>query len=111
MRTRTMSTRNPARWLLGSRIAVLRTRPALCGLLLLTSSCAYMKMNPPPDVDKSPFPPAAADNSCWAATASNMLAGAGYGDGNTVQARAQDIYGELIAQFGLVSGWADTGLT
>jgi hypothetical protein len=73
-----------------------------------------MKMDPPPDVDKGPPPPPppAVDNSCWEATAANMLAGAGYGSGNTVQARANDIYGDMVAQYGKANGgWTDTALT
>lgn len=81
----------------------------LIGVLL--ASCSYMKMNPPPDVDKNPFPPAVGDNSCWMATASNMLAGAGYGSGSTVQTRAEDIYNDLTANFGVMNGgWTDTAL-
>lgn len=83
--------------------------------ILLVVSCAptppYMKMDPPPDVDKGP-PPPPGDNSCWLATASNMLAGAGYGTGDTVQARADEIYGEMVAQYGTANtGWTDTALT
>ena len=63
----------------------------------LGSGCVYMKMNPPPDADKA-FQ--TGNNSCYLATAANMLAGAGYGDGTTVQARADDIYGDLTGQFG-----------
>ena len=63
-------------------------------LLLLAVSCPYQKMNPAPDVDKGP-PAPAIDNSCWMATAANMLAGAGYGNGNTVQQRAEDIYADI----------------
>jgi hypothetical protein len=41
-----------------------------------------------------------------------MLAGAGYGNGATVQARADDIYQDMIAQFGVAnSGWTDTALS
>jgi len=36
------------------------------------------------------------DKSCWLAAAANMLAGAGYGIGNTVQARAEDIYIDMM---------------
>lgn len=78
---------------------------------ILSVSCIYMKMKPPADADK---PTLAGNNSCWLATASNMLAGAGYGDGNTIQARADDIYGELTdpINFGTANGgWADTALT
>lgn len=89
-----------------------KTHTRVLGLMavaLLTSSCAYMKMDPPPDVDKANL---AGNNSCYLATASNMLAGAGYGDGNSVQARADDIYGDLTGQFGIAnSGWTDTALS
>jgi hypothetical protein len=77
--------------------------------LVLCTSCVYMKMEPPPDVDKAFLNN---NNSCYLATASNMLAGAGYGNGATVQARADDIYGNLTANFGTAnSGWADTALS
>src|SRR5687767_7785530 len=77
--------------------------------LLLATSCTYMKMNPAPDADK---PSLSGDNSCYLATAANMLAGAGYGNGTTVQARANDIYGELTTNFGIANtGWVDTALT
>jgi hypothetical protein len=58
------------------------------------ASAQYMKMDPPPDVDKT-----SSNNSCWLATAANMLAGAGYGDGANVQDRADDIYAELVAHY------------
>lgn len=67
-------------------------------------------MNPAADVDKSTSatPP---DNSCYLATASNMLAGAGYGTGTSIQARADDIYQDMIAQFGIANrGWTDTAM-
>lgn len=86
-------------------------------LAFLCVSCTcipvYMKMNPPPDVDKAFLsnPALPSDNSCWLATAANMLAGAGYGSGNTVQDRADEIYGELVAEFGTADGgWTDTAL-
>jgi len=78
-------------------------------MLVFTTSCAYMKMNPPPDADKTFL---ANNNSCYLATASNMLAGAGYGTGNTVQDRADDVYGDMINQFGTLNGgWTDAALT
>lgn len=81
------------------------------GIACLLSSCSYMKMNPPADNDKV-FVPGVANNSCWNATAANMLAGAGYGDGTTVQARAADIYGDMIAQYTTVPrGWPDAALS
>jgi len=58
------------------------------------ASAQYMKMDPPPDVDKT-----SSNNSCWLATAANMLAGAGYGAGANVQDRADDIYAELVAHY------------
>jgi hypothetical protein len=84
---------------------------ALCLIIVLSvlfSGCVYMKMDPPADVDKSG---ASNDNSCYAAAASNMLAGAGYGNGATLQARAEDIYADMIAHFGIANGgWMDTAL-
>lgn len=78
-------------------------------VMIFLSSCTYMKMNPPPDADKAFL---AGNNSCFQATAANMLAGAGYGDGATVQARADDIYAELIGHYGTaLGGWTDTALT
>jgi hypothetical protein len=92
----------------------------ISAVLLLFTSCKYMKMDPPPDVEKGPPVPTVPcepgddinDNSCWLATASNMLAGAGYGTGNTVQARAEEIYGEMVANFGKeCGGWTDAALS
>jgi hypothetical protein len=54
-----------------------------------------------PDVDKAAgaVPP---DNSCWQATAANLLAGAGWGKaGNTPQQNANAIYGHMTTHFGL----------
>jgi hypothetical protein len=69
----------------------------------------YLLMNPPPDADKPGIP---GDNTCYAATASNMLAGAGYGNGATVQARAMDIYSQMVANYGTANGgWVDSALT
>lgn len=80
-------------------------------LVLFTSSCAYYrKMNPPADADKPGG--GGVDNSCYLATAANMLAGAGYGTGASLQARADDIYQDLIAQFGIANGgWVDVALS
>lgn len=72
----------------------------------------YMKMNPPADSDK-PLPVPAGDNSCYLHTAANMLAGAGYGNGNTVQIRADDIWADMSAAFGANGGnggWIDAAL-
>lgn len=88
--------RNCLRWL----VAV--------GLCVFCTSCIYMKMSPPPDVDKAFL---TGNNSCYLATASNMLAGAGYGSGNIVQDRADEIYGEMVARFGTDNGgWTDAAL-
>ena len=68
-------------------------------------------MDPPPDTDKV-TPIASNDNSCWLATAANLLAGAGYGNGTTVQARAKEIYDQLVIQFTKPpGGWTDTAIT
>lgn len=79
---------------------------AILAMSFLTS-CTYMKMNPPPDTDK-----VGVNNSCYLATAANMLAGAGYGNGASVQDRAEDIYSDLTAHFGVANGgWTDTALS
>ena len=54
--------------------------------------------DPVPDVDKT-----TPDRTCWLATAANMLGAAGYGDGATAQERAEAIYDQLVAQYGV--GW------
>lgn len=82
-------------------------------LILLGASCPYQKMKPAPDADKGPPVPAPpnVDNSCWMATAANMLAGAGYGDGSTVQQRTEDIYADMVAHYGKTNrGWPLTAL-
>ena len=82
----------------------------ISAVLLLFTSCKYMKMDPPPDVDKAGG--VGTDNSCWMATASNMLAGAGYGTGTDVQARADEIYSEMVSNYGIANGgWADVALS
>jgi hypothetical protein len=87
------------------------------GLLFLVALCPalawsqWMKMDPPPDVDKAAHGDTGT-NSCWLATAANMLAGAGYGTGKTVQQRADDIYNDLVANYGTANGgWADTAIS
>jgi len=75
-----------------------------------TTLADWMKMDPPPDVDKSAHGHTGT-STCWLATAANMLAGAGYGDGKTVQERADDIYKELVAHYGTGSGWTDTAIS
>ncbi len=74
-------------------------------LAIIVTGCTppYMKMNPPADSDK-PLPVPAGDNSCWLHSAANMLAGAGYGTGTTLQARADDIFADMNAQYGTANG-------
>ena len=71
----------------------------------------FLRLNPPADADK-PFPVPAGDFSCWLATAANMLAAAGYGQGNTLQARADNIYyDDLIPHFTTkYPGWPDVAI-
>ena len=82
------------------------------------SAFADWQRSPASDVDKeflwNSVDPPSPDNSCWIATAANMLAGAGYGNGATIQERAEDIYGDLIAwqtDSGNTTGVADGGWT
>ncbi|MCJ7576711.1 MAG: hypothetical protein MUO80_08610 [Dehalococcoidia bacterium] len=99
---RTLS-RSLALLLVGVVLAILAL-PAL-------ASADWRKMDPPPDVDKSAHGHTGT-MTCWQATAANMLAGAGYGDGTTVQQRADDIYNELVAHYGTANGgWPDTALS
>ncbi len=74
----------------------------------------WQKMDTVPDVDKSAHDHEDED-SCWMASAANMLAAAGYGDGSTVQARADDIYKEMtdhcIFLYGvIIGGWTDEAI-
>jgi hypothetical protein len=72
----------------------------------------WLQTNSPPDVDKAEHMHGAKP-TCWVAAASNMLAGAGYGNGNTIQERADDVYTELCADPNIDCndyGWADTAL-
>lgn len=76
--------------------------------LMCGTALADWQRSPASDVDKEgtangegndnliPGVVAAPDNSCWLATASNMLAGAGYGSGATFQERADDIYFDML---------------
>lgn len=96
-------------------------RAFLIAISFLIASCVYMKMDPPADADKAGVanPPIVNDNSCWMATAANMLAGAGYGTGASLQARAVDIYNDLVAwqtsaanPTGIANGgWTDTAIS
>ena len=62
-------------------------------VILFISSCGYLQMNPPPDVNISEE---GTDESGWMAAAANMLAAAGYGNGKNVQEKAEDIYANLL---------------
>ncbi len=76
------------------------------------ASADWKKMEPPPDVDKITHHGTTNTMTCWLAVAANMLAGAGYGDGATVQQRADDIYNELVVKYGTSNGgWTDTAIT
>jgi len=55
--------------------------------------------NKVPDVDKSPPPLAANDMSCWLGVASNLLAGAGWGNNASAQQNADVIYNQLTTHF------------
>ncbi|MFA6135078.1 MAG: PEP-CTERM sorting domain-containing protein [Phycisphaerae bacterium] len=58
--------------------------------------------DPVPDVNKLG---GAQDNSCWLATAANMLAGAGWGlSDKTAQQNGDAIYGQLTGHFGTACG-------
>lgn len=99
------------------RVTLRQTHPfriivsLLCVVLIsIAATCWYQKMRPAADVDKGP-PAPAVDNSCWMATAANILAGAGYGNGNTVHQRADDIYADMVANFTKANrGWPQTAL-
>lgn len=60
---------------------------------------------PIPDVDKNNFPGHLGSNSCWQATAANILAAAGYGKpviaNPTAQQRADHIYTQLTNDLGV----------
>lgn len=88
---------------------LLKTLLGVLAFSVLVTACGYRKMDPPADSDKPGG--IGTDNSCYLATAANMLAGAGYGDGATLQVRSADIYGDLTGQFGVAnSGWTDVAL-
>ncbi|OXU14839.1 DUF7901 domain-containing protein [Sedimentisphaera salicampi] len=97
--------------------------------VLAASVFADWQRDPASDVDKefisgnegidTGTPPT--DNSCWMASASNLLAGAGYGSGATIQERAEDIYIDMLNWQATIDpsnthgtqdgGWIDTALT
>ncbi|MCP4708462.1 MAG: hypothetical protein GY869_07550, partial [Planctomycetes bacterium] len=67
--------------------------PGIC-----SGQIPWLKMNPPPDANSFNT------GASWLAVASNMLAGAGYGNGPTVQIRAQEILNNMTGQFGTSGG-------
>jgi len=83
--------------------------------VLLVSGLAWgdwLKTTNPPDVDKAEQNDIGKP-TCFIAAASNMLAGAGYGDGNTVQERADDIYYDMRHDNKIYKGrggWADVAM-
>ncbi len=51
------------------------------------------------------------DMTCWMATAANMLSGAGYGSGADEIARADDIYQDMLAHYGIYNGgWIEDAI-
>jgi hypothetical protein len=75
----------------------------------LPASADYLLINPPPDSDKPGGQ--GTDNSCWMHVASNMLAAAGYGNGATMQGRADDIFANMQAHYGILDGgWSDVAM-
>ncbi len=96
--------------------AVLLVSLVIVGLLVSTTWAQlpplYIGMSqdgtPIPDVDKPAInPPNGIDASCWLASASNILAAAGYGSGGgPAQMRAQNIYNQLTFDYGTTVGGA-----
>jgi len=89
---------------------------AVVAILVLSPliSCSgggfWMKRDAPPDVDKSTHHDFAT-NSCWLASAANMLAGVGYGNGDTLQERADAIYLQMYSVAGPEpTGWPKTAM-
>jgi len=81
-------------------------------LLAATASADWLLTTSPPDVDKAEHNDVG-NPTCWVAAAANMLAAAGYGDGNNVQERADDIYYDMRHDAQIYNGgrgWADTGM-
>ncbi len=56
-----------------------------------------------PDRNKDGVWPDANDNSCWIATASNLLAAAGYGQGATAQQRGDYVYSKIVGDLGFLN--------
>ncbi len=70
-----------------------------------------------PDANKRDRPPQGewpdpGDNSCWQASAANLLGAAGYGTGDDAQLRADSMYDRLLTDLGWTSiGWPPSALT
>jgi hypothetical protein len=72
------------------------------------AGCGYLQVNPPPDVSLEED---SRNNTNWQAAAANMLASAGYGEGQNIQERADNIYTQINDYFGNnTPGWADAAL-
>ena len=82
----------------------------ISAIFTVNASADWQKMDPPPDVDKRTHGHSNT-STCWLATAANMLAGAGYGTGVTVQQRADSIYNQLVSAHGTGPGWTDQALS
>ena len=78
----------------------------LLSLLVFGASANAFDVYKPgvPDVDKPGVSggglPGAEDKSCWLACAANLLGGGGWGVGDTVQERANNIYNQLTGHIG-----------
>lgn len=98
-----------------SKKACISLVAVFCCLLVSSSAMAdWMQMDPPADVDKKAHGHSGTPSkpTCWLAAASNMLARAGYGPGTTVQARADNIYNQMTAHYGVSSpGWTDVAIS
>jgi hypothetical protein len=96
-------------------IAVIPLFSAVLVAVLFVAGLAqadWLKTNNPPDVDKAEQNDIGRP-TCFIASAANMLAGAGYGDGNTVQERADDIYYDMRHDNNIYKGrggWADVAM-
>lgn len=78
--------------------------PMAAQQLPLTYSKLSIDGTPIPDVNKPV--PGPTDNSCWLASAANILGAAGYGISGSAQLNAQSIYSQLRAAYGTAAGGA-----
>jgi len=77
-------------------------------LVLFISSCGYLKVNPPPDANHGNKNE---KQYVWLAAAANLLAAAGYGQAKSTDEKSEEIYNQLIGEFGnQKTGWTDTAI-